>query len=360
MESVLHECRWLYNALLENKQRMYEDFGESVSLYELHDLTVALKDQRQSLAKVHAQVLQNVGVRIDLAFKAFFRRCKAGEEPGYPRFRGAGSYDSFTYPQAPSGCSLSGDILTLSKIGKVKVILHRPIQGKVKTVCIRRSSTGKWFATFSCEVEDEFLPVSTEAVGIDVGLTSFATFSDGTSIENPRFFRKGEKSLAAAQRKLSKTPKGTPERKKRKKVVSRLHERIANQRKNFVHQESRKIVNRYGIIVVEDIHASRMVHNHCLSKSIYDAAWTGFFFCLTYKAENAGRIERKENPAYTTQDCSGCGHRQIMPLSERIYRCPCCGMVKNRDWNAALNILARGLASIGNQSLEAPGFSRGV
>jgi len=191
------------------------------------------------------------------------------------------------------------------------------------------------------------LPENNEAVGIDVGLHSFATLSIGEHIENPRFFRQEEKALAKAQRKLSKAEKGTLERKKHRKVVARIHERIAWKRQDFIHQHSRRIINRFGIIAVEDIHVNRMLHNHCLAKSISDAAWSGFFQLLAQKAAWAARQFVAVNPAYTSQTCSSCGHRQKMPLSERVFKCPCCGLELDRDHNAAVNILGLGLQSLG-------------
>src|SRR5947208_2673743 len=265
-----------------------------------------LKDHRRSLTAIHSQVLQNVAVRIVLAFKAFFRRCKAGENPRYPRFKGYGRYDSFTYPQ--SGFSITqDDRITLSKIGSVKMVYHRPIRGKIKTCTVHRSSTGKWYMCFSCECEPERLPVCAEQVGIDVGLKSFASLSTGEEIANPRFFRKEEKALAKVQRKHAKLAKGTPERRKHRKAVARVHERIKFRRDNFTHQESREIVDRFGVICVEDLHVNRMVHNHCLAKSIADASWSEFFSTVSSKAEEAGRQCVKVNPAYTSQTCSACG-----------------------------------------------------
>lgn len=359
MSKTLDECRWFYNRLLEQRQRMWEDFGENVSLYDQHAYLLTLKSERPSLDLVHSQVLQNVCMRVDLAFKAFFRRVKSGETPGYPRFRGKGRYDSFTFPQAPSGCKLGGSILTLSKIGKVKVLLHRPVEGTLKTVCIHRSSTGKWFVTFSCELDlPEPLPKSTESVGIDVGLARFATLSNEETIENPRFFRTEEKALAKVQRRLAKEAKRTPRYLKRKKVVARVHERTANRRKDFAHQHSRRIVDRFQVIAVEDLEVNRMVHNRCLSKSISDAAWSAFSGFLAYKAAWAGRQFVAVNPAYTSQDCNGCGHRQKLSLCERTFSCPCCGVVLDRDHNAALNIKALGLQRVG-LSVEAPVFMHG-
>lgn len=345
MNQWLEECRWLFNHFLAERKEAWEQEQRSINYHAQATSLPTLKEQRPTLASVHSQVLQNVAVRIDLAFKAFFRRVKAGEKPGYPRFRGKGRYDSFTFPQ--SGFSLNGNILRLSKIGNVKVVLHRPVEGQIKTCTIKRSSTGKWYVMFSCEWEPAPLPENNEAVGIDVGLHSFATLSTGEQIENPKFFRQEEKALAKAQRKLSKAEKGTPERKKCRKVVARIHERIAWKRQDFIHQHSRKIVNHFGIIAVEDIQVNRMLHNHCLAKSISDAAWSGFFQLLAIKAEWAGRKFVAVNPAYTSQTCSGCGHRQKMPLSERVFKCPCCGAELDRDVNAALNILGLGRQALG-------------
>jgi putative transposase len=345
MQATLEECRWLWNYLLEQRKTAWKERKESLTYYQQTAILPRLKQQRPSLKHVHSQVLQNVAARIDLAFQAFFRRIKAGEKPGYPRFCGRGRYDSFTYPQ--SGFQLAGDRLHLSKIGDVRVILHRPIEGKIKTCTIRRTATGDWFATFSCEVEAKPLPPSSEGVGIDVGLESFAVLSDGTVIDNPRFFRRDEKDLARAQRKLSQAEKGTREYVRRRKAVAKIHKRIANRRNDFAHQLSRHIVNRFGFIAIEDLSVNRMVHNRCLSKSVMDAAWSQFFQYLSYKAECAGRTLVRVNPAYTSQDCSRCGHRQAKKLNDRIHDCSCCGLKIDRDLNAALNILALGRQGIG-------------
>ena len=354
---TLDECRWLYNHLLENRKTAYEQEGKSLTCYGQINTYPILKAERPSLSTVHSQVLQNVAVRIDLAFKAFFRRLKAGEKPGYPRFKGYGRYESFTYPQ--SGFSITHDErVCLSKIGTLTMVYHRPMKGKVKTATVHRTSTGKWYITFSVECDPERLPECTEQVGIDVGLKTFATLSNAEEIENPRFFRKEEKALAQVQRKHSKREKGTAERRKHRKAVARVHERIAWRRENFTHQQSRAIVDRFGVIAVEDLNVNRMVQHHCLAKSISDAAWSQFFEQLSSKAEEAGRQFIKVNPSYTSQTCSGCGHRQKMPLGERVYHCPCCLLSLDRDLNAARNIKAVGLHSVG-LPLEAPAFTHG-
>lgn len=358
LNETLEECRWLYNHLLEKRKETYEQEGISLSLYQQQETFSILKQERPPLKEVHSQVLQNVAVRVDLAMQAFFRRCKEhAEKPGFPRFKGYGRYDSFTFPQ--SGFSITHDNrVVLSKIGALKMVYHRPIKGKIKTCTLQRSSTGKWYVSFSVECEPERLPDTPEQVGIDVGLKTFATLSTAEEIANPRFFRREEKALAKVQRKHSKLAKGTTERRKHRKVVARVHERIAWRRQNFTHQQSRQIVDRFGVICVEDLQVTRMTHNHCLAKSIADASWSAFFSQLAAKAEEVGRKFVKVNPAYTSQTCNRCGHRQKMPLDVRIFNCPCCQMQLDRDLNAAINIRAVGLHSLG-LSVEAPDFSHG-
>jgi len=344
----MEECRWLYNHFLEHRRDAWGWYGAGLSLYGQIGTLPALKKVRPFLDHVYSQTLQNVAVRIDLAFQAFFRRVKQGEDPGYPRFRGKGQYSSLTFPQWNSGCDLTGSGLRLSKIGTVPIVLHRPVEGKIKTCNVLKSSTGKWWVSLSCEdVPVQVLPVNPLPVGIDVGIESFAALSDGTVIENPKFLKKSPKRLAQAQRKLELQEKGSPERTKIKKVVAKIHERIAFQRSHFAHQESRKIVNQYGKIFVEDITVNEMNCRRCLNRSIRDVAWSQFFSFLSYKAENAGRELKKINPAYISQTCSSCGHRQKMPISERTYQCSCCGMEKDREHNASLNILRLGLESRG-------------
>src|SRR6266704_4996469 len=218
LNETLEECRWLYNHLLEMRKTAYEQDGLALTCFQQQNTFPVLKQERPSLSGVHSQILQNVAVRVDLAFKAFFRRVREhAEESGFPRFKGKKRYDSFTFPQ--SGFSIThDDRVTLSKIGSVKMVYHRPVKGKVKTCTVHRSSTGKWYVSFSCECEPERLEMDETQVGIDVGLKTFATFSTGEEIANPRFFRKEQKALAKVQRKHSKLAKGTPERRKHRKA----------------------------------------------------------------------------------------------------------------------------------------------
>ena len=345
LQLQLDECRWLYNELLSQRKLAYEELEISLSKYQQNMFLPILKEERPTLNQVHSQVLQNVVDRLDKGFQAFFRRCKKGENPGFPRFRGAHRYNSFCYPQ--SGFTFVDGELKLSRVGCIRVKMHRSIEGIIKTCTIRKKASGSWIVLFSCEVNIEPQPVNHESVGIDVGLENFATFSDGQVIENPRFFKKGEKKLAKAQRKLSKLEKGTKERKRQGKVVSKIHEKIGNQRKDFCHKESKKIINRYQYICVEDLNIKKMLEGSFFAKSIADASWNQFLQILSYKAVEAGRKIGFVDPAYTTQECCNCGHREKKDLSERNHICNHCGYKASRDFNAAQNILALGLDGLG-------------
>ncbi|MDD1760640.1 MAG: transposase, partial [Methanothrix sp.] len=294
---------------------------------------------------VHSQVLQDVVLRVNLAFRAFFRRVQSGEEVGYPRFKGKNRYDSISYTQ--SGFSIDGNTLWLSKIGEIKFYLHRPIKGYVKRLTIRRSSTKKWYVSFMVEESiNHVLEPSEKVIGIDMGITNFAVLSDGELIENPRFLLADEERLKAAQSKRDKLPKGSPERRKATKAVNHLYERVANRRENFAQQLSRKLVNSYGIIAFEDLNITNMTQNHNLAKSILDASWNKLVQYTIYKAVDAGRKVVLVNPMNTSQMCSGCGQIVKKDLSIRVHDCPYCGLTLDRDLNASRNILRLGLQSL--------------
>jgi len=346
LQEQLDECRWLYNHFLEERREAWEKEKKSISYFQQSESLPELKKMRPSLNKVYSQVLQNVADRVDKAFQGFFRRVKNKEKPGYPRFKGSGRYDSFTYKQAGFGWKIEDGFLKLSKIGSIKIKLHRPISGNIKTCTIRRY-TGKWYACISVECEPKPLPKKRKACGIDMGIENFATFSTGERVENPKFFKHGEKELAKAQRKLSKQTKGTSAYKKCKKIVARIHERISNKRGNFIHQISRKVINHFGTICIENLNTKGMMQNHHLAKSIADVAWNQFVKALLYKAEEAGREVALVDPRYTSQICSQCGTLVEKKLSDRWHKCPICGIRLHRDLNASRNILRLGLQSLG-------------
>ena len=347
----IDECRILYNQLLCARIQAWKNENKSLSQYDQTKTIPLLKQQHAAFKQVYSQVLQQVSQRVDLAFKGFFRRLKGksktGEKAGYPRYKNENRYDFITYPQFANGCRLDDKGLRLGSIGCIRIVQHRPLAGMPKSCTITHTATGKWFVSISCDIgEKDKKPNTNSAIGIDVGLNSFAVTSDGQKIENQRFFRKEEKALAKAQRKwdkVKKRPKTDPTREKRRKVIGRVHERIRNKRHNFAHQESRKMVNRHGFIAVEKLDVQEMQKNRRLAKSIADVAWSLFRHCLKYKAEEAGIGFKAVKPDYTSQDCSACGHREKKALSQRVHHCKACGYKTDRDHNAAINILTLGL-----------------
>lgn len=350
LNDILEECRWVYNETLATRNAVYNHTGQNLSRFDTHKLLPIWKRHRPTLNKVHSQSLQNVQYRVDLAFQAFFRRVKNGEKPGYPRFKNNNRYNSITYPQYPLGCVLIDNKIKVSKIGLIPILLDKQVNGKIKTITLIKNMTNKWFVIFSCEVENKINnnKLSENSIGIDVGLTNFATLSNGEKIDNPRFFKQDQKALAKAQRKLSRQKKGTKERYKARKVVARIYERISNRRNNFAHQLSRKLINIFGVICIEDLNINEMMINKKFSRSISDVAWGQFIRFLTYKAEEAGGQVIKVDPKNTSQWCSSCGEIVKKDLSVRIHNCPC-GLILDRDINAARNIQRLGLQSLAQQ-----------
>ena len=283
-------------------------------------------------------MLQDVLRRLDKTFKAFFLRCQRGQRPGFPRFRSKNRYDSFTYPQA--GFQLNGRLF-LSKIGDLKIKLHRPIKGEIKTLAIKREN-GLWYACFSCVVEPEPLSPNGKAVGIDVGLNSFAVLSDGTEIDNPGYFRKMQKRLRRAQRRVARRRKFSKRWKKVVRIVAKIHRKVFHQRNDFQHKLSREIVNNYGVIAVEDLNV-RGLSRGLLAKSVHDAGWAAFFSKLAYKAESAGRQFLPVDARGTSQRCP-CGEPNSKPLSNREHVCVKCGLATTRDHASAMEILRLGLS----------------
>jgi putative transposase len=234
-------------------------------------------------------------------------------------------------------------MLRLSKIGDVKLIQHRPLEGKVKTLTVTRSASGRWFAVFSCEVENKPIPGRLPAVGVDFGLNSLVALSDGTLIEAPQSYRGAEERLGRAQRCLSRKRRGSRNREKARLRVASACEKVANQRRDYAYKTARSIANRYVRVYVEDLKIANMVQNRRLSKSIGDAGWGLLRNALTYMAERSEGVMAFVNPRGTSQTCSGCGAYVEKDLSVRVHRCPECGLTIDRDVNAARNMLKRGL-----------------
>jgi putative transposase len=340
LERTLDVCRELYNAALQERRDAYRLAGESLSFASQCLELPEVKRERSDLAQLHSQVLQNVLKRLDRGFQNFFRTVREGaDKAGFPRFKARHRYKSFTYPQG--GWKLEGDKLTLSKIGSMRLRLSREVEGKIKTVTIKRQVDG-WFCIFAVEESySPYIPKTGESVGIDVGVENFATLSTGGVIGNPKYLREAERELKIAQRKVSKKKLRGSNRRKAAHLLARKHQRIANQRRNFFHKLSKQLIREFDDIAVEDLNIKGMVKNHHLAKSISDAAWNTFLSILQSKAESAGRRVWKVAAAFTSQDCSQCGARVRKSLAVREHRCIECGLVAHRDHNAALNILAR-------------------
>ena len=335
----------LYNAGLQERRDAYRINHLSINYKAQANQLPEIKKDRPEFANIHSQVIQDALKRLDSAFDGFFRRVKEGQKPGYPRFRSSFRYDSFRYPQ--SGFWLKGGKLHLSKIGKVKLHLSRPIEGELKTCMIKREADG-WYVIFSVEEpRKEVEPAPKGSVGVDVGIESFATLSDDEAapISNPQYFRGAEKELKKAQRRVSRRVKGSKGRKKAVRWLGKKHLKVKRQRRDFHFKEAVKLVEQYQSIKVEDLNIQGMVKNHHLAKSISDAGWGQFIEILIFKAEEAGRKVIKVNPAYTSQDCSRCGHRNRITLATRIYCCSQCRLVIHRDRNGAKRIEQKGRAA---------------
>jgi putative transposase len=302
-------------------------------------------------------------LRVERTYQAFFRRLKNGEQPGYPRFQGRTRYNSFTYPQYGGGAVLDGGVLSLSKIGRIRMRVHRSLQGTAKTVTISREADG-WYACISCAaVPTEPLPLTGRETGIDVGLKVFLVRADGEPVENPRHYRRAERQLRKARRRVARRKKGSTRRRKAVALLKRRHQHVQRQRRDFHHKTALALIRQYNVLYLEDLQVRNMVrrphampdgNGGCLkngasrkaglNKSINDAGWAQFRTILEGKAAYAGRRVEAVPPAYTTQDCSGCGERVRKSLSVRTHVCPRCGLVLDRDENAAVNILRAGQA----------------
>ncbi len=329
-------CKAVYNELLALSKDSYRFGGVTLNRFDYNKYLTG------KYREVHSQVKQNVSDRVHKAFQNFFRRIKdkSCKKKGFPGFKSR--VNSMTFPQ--SGFKFkSNKKLFASKIGNIPIVLHRVPKGKIKTLTIKQNCAGQWFVVFSCETEIPSVKHSSnEKIGLDVGLESFATLSDGGIIENPRFLVKSENRLKILQRCFSKKKKGSANRRKARYRLAKQHIRVVNQRSDFLHKLSHKLTKSYFFVAVEDLNIKKMVKNHWLAKSINDASWNSFVQMLSYKAVTSGGQFIRVNPRDTSKTCSKCGTITEMPLSKREFLCPRCGFVCHRDLNASINILMVG------------------
>ena len=347
LSSWVGACRYVFNLAKETKEYAYKAYGISLSYNDLQNQLPQLKTEAW-IKDVPGQTLQNAVKRMDLAYQSFFRGA------GYPKWAKKDHYNSITFPQ---NVKVIGNRVKLPKLGGVRFFNSRPIAGKIKTATVSRTVSG-WYISITCEVDraanrQEPLPESDQRIGVDMGLSHLAITSEGELIENPRHTKKYERQLRVAQRSLSRKVRGSNNRAKQKRTVARLHEKIRNTRKDCHHKVSSRLVSENQAIVVEDLAVSNMVKNRRLSKAISDAGWSQFTTILEYKCNWYGREFVRVPPAYSSRDCSSCGHRtEKMPLNIRFWTCPQCSAEHQRDVNAAKNLLGRaGLVSANVEGL---------
>lgn len=336
---TLNACRFVYNWGIEDRKDLWQRCRVSTGFNDQSSYLKHFKDANPWLKDAHAHPLQDALKRVDRAFVAFFKR--HGEGHGYPRFKGKYQYESFMFKEWENGASFDGKRLSLSKIGRVRIVLHRPIEGEIKTCTIKHKADG-WYALFSTIAADAKPSKIKNPVGIDAGIATFAALSTGEKIGNPQFLRANERELKAAQRKVSRRKKGSHRRRKSIQHLRLIHQRVERTRKSFHFTEAFRLAQRFNPIFVEDLAIRNMVRNHRLAKSISDAAWGQFLGILSRSAESAGGASIAMEARGTSQECV-CGELVPKGLSVRVHQCPRCGLAEDRDVVSARVILARGL-----------------
>jgi len=339
---ILACARNFYNMCLSERKWVYELEGRSVSKNDQLQQVKHYKATFPQARQVHSHALQTVATDIDKTFQAFFRRMKAGEIAGYPRYKNRQRFNSFGFKEHGNGFRLDGHRLKVFGAGRIPIRMHRPIpdNGTIKT-CRIKHQAGQWYVSLAVELPDEpELPKTGRFVGLDMGISALITTSEGDKVENPNYYRAGQKKLRVLSRALVRKKKGDKSRRKVLKRVQRQHMHVANQRSDYLHKLSTELIQTCDGVALEDLATRNMVRNPHLSKSILDSGWGMFKQYLMYKAGSAGREIRLVNPAYTSQTCPQCGTVEKIDLSVRWIDCDC-GLSLDRDHRAAINILIK-------------------
>lgn len=337
-EAWLGVCQQLYNAALQERRDAWRKQRVRVTRFDQFNQLTEIRREDKKIAAISVEVLRSAVARCDRSFQRFFRCCERREKSGFPRFRSRDRYTSFSFPFM-QGVRIEGNKILIPKLGPVRFHHYRPLGGTPREVTIGKE-VGKWYVSISCDLGEapSKIPVR-DAVGVDLGLNNFAVLSTGESIENPRYFRRGEAVLARRQRTFSGKVRGTSSRARAKLLVQKAHQHVANQRLDHARKLAAHLFDRFDLVVHEDLKISGMVRGH-FAKSINDAAWGRFIRCLASKAESAGKHLIAVDPRGTTQRCSSCQTVVPKTLAERIHSCPSCGLTLGRDHNAAINILS--------------------
>ena len=345
LEQTLTSHQQLYNAALEERREAYRKQGIGVTYKMQSGQLKALRREVEEVGFLNFSAMQQTLRRLDKAFTAFFERIRRGDTPGFPRFKSRARFNSVCYVYG-DGIRLKDERLYVQNVGLLRLFQHRPLPAgaTVKMVVLKRDGVGNWFAVLQTELPDP-LPAahSGPAVGIDMGLEYFATLSNGEHVDNPRWYRQQEERLGVLQRRRARCQRGSRQYRELTRLLRKTHEKIANIRRDFHHKASRLLVDTYSLIAVERLNIKGLARSH-VAKSMQDAGWAHFLFCLSYKAENAGAQVVEVHARHTSQVCSGCGVLVPKALNVRWHECPDCGLSVQRDVNAALNVLSRAAA----------------
>ncbi len=346
------QARFVYNFGLAARKAHFFEHGQGINYNDTAYMLTVIKRFVPWLKEADSQVLQQALRDLDRAYANYFKKAREGTLPkpqpgqkphkdgmplGYPRFKSKYDEQSIRYPER---VTISGSRISLPKVGPVRAVFHRPIKGKMRSCTISKTKSGQYFVSIHCELELEEPLQKPGTVGIDLGLKQFAVLSSGEQIEHPRYLRKSERRLKRLQRALSRTEKGSHGREKARLRLARQHQQVANQRQDFLHQTSRRIVNRFGLIKIETLNVCGLLKNHHLAKSIADSGWSRFGTFLAYKGQWRGsQVERVDRFFASSKSCSVCGWiNQELQLHHRFWICEGCHTLHDRDLNAAVNL----------------------
>jgi putative transposase len=347
LTALLGECCELYNASLQERRDAWKVCQKHISLYDQQKELTQLRAVDDESASFPATIQRDPLSRVDLAFKAFFRRVKAGQTPGYPRFKSRDRYHSFSV--GAQNFRLEGDTIIITKLGGFRFHTRCKIKGTPKALHVKRVG-GKWRAVVACDIGPAPEKIAVRnAIGIDLGCRTLLTTSDRWVVENPHWTRLAEKKLARANRQLASKQWGSNNRAKARERLRRVHEGIQGRRRAWLHGVSQWLVDHYDLIAYEKLNIPPMVAGNftALNKTIMDASWAELIFQISYKAEHAGKFSVAVDSSGTTNMCSGCGEIVPKKLKQRIHHCPKCGLLLDRDHNSAVNVLQRGLRCAG-------------
>ena len=339
--------RELYNAALQERIGAWKLQSVSVSKYDQHNQLPAIRKERADVANISIVVLRGALNRLDKAFKNFFRRCKSSDKkPGFPRFKSASQWNSLIVEDLDKKSPIvaGGKRLKIPLLGKIKLNLHRPLEGRPRKMSIKLEKDGKWHVFIVCDsIEQKPLTATGSSVGIDLGLSTFVATSDGEMFENPRPLKHAKLLLERAQRRVSHRKKGSKRRKKAVRILAKHHAHVANIRRENHILVAKSLVAKYDTICVEDLNVKGLADG-MLAKSVSDAGWGNFLHWLDVKAESAARQVIRVDPRYTSQKCSSCGNIVKKSLAVRVHDCKQCGLILDRDVNAAINVKALGMS----------------